>query len=137
MATDKKKLTSPFCMRFTHEERKTLELAAGNRPLAAYIRWLIFKEEIPMARTRGKKPIKDHEKLAKLLAMLGQSRIASNINQLAKAANTGSLPVNDEITQSLNEAVAAIRWMRENLIKAMGLKPQSDKKMADSNDPQG
>ncbi len=72
-------------MRFTEDERKTLELAAGDRPLGAYIRWLIFGDEIPKNRTRGKKPVKDQKELAKLLAMFGQSRISSNINQLAKA----------------------------------------------------
>ena len=35
-----KKYPAPFSMRFTEGERKTLELAAGDRPLAAYIRWL-------------------------------------------------------------------------------------------------
>ena len=51
--------------------------------------------------------------------------IASNINQLAKAANSSLLPVNDEVVQSLHDAVAAIRWMRDTLIEGMGLKPQS------------
>ena len=41
--------------------------------------------------------------LAKLLGVLGKSRIANNINQLAKAANSGSLPVNEEVLQSIND----------------------------------
>ena len=129
----------PFSMRFTKEERKSLELAAAGRPLAAYIRWLIFKEdmpEMPKKRTRGETASQDHKQLAKLLGALGKSRIANNINQLAKAANSGSLPVSEEITNALNESVAAIRWMRETLIKGMGIKPQSNEQ-ENGDDPQG
>ena len=131
------KYPPPFSMRFTKDERKSLELAAAGRPLAAYIRWLIFKEdmpEMPKKRTRGENASQDHKQLAKLLGALGKSRIASNINQLAKAANSGSLPVSKEIIKALNESVAAIKWMREALIKGMGIKPQS-KDEDDSNDP--
>lgn len=131
------KYPAPFSMRFTKDERKSLELAAAGRPLAAYIRWLIFKEdmpEMPKKRTRGETASTDHKQLAKLLGALGKSRIASNINQLAKAANSGSLPVSAEIINALNESVSAIKWMRETLIKGMGIKPQA-KKEDDSNDP--
>tara|TARA_R110001592_G_scaffold27763_1_gene102619 strand:+ start:5646 stop:6074 length:429 start_codon:yes stop_codon:yes gene_type:complete len=128
----------PFSMRFTKEERKSLELAAAGRPLAAYIRWLIFKEdmpEMPKKRTRGETASQDHKQLAKLLGALGKSRIASNINQLAKAANSGSLPISKEIINALNESVSAIKWMRETLIKGMGIKPQNLDE-DDGNDPQ-
>ncbi len=91
--------------------------------------------ELPKKRTRGESVSHDHKQLAKLLGALGKSRIASNINQLAKAANSGSLPVSKEIIKALNESVAAIRWMRETLIKGMGIKPQS-KDGDDGNDPQ-
>ncbi|WP_330178499.1 plasmid mobilization relaxosome protein MobC [Candidatus Vondammii sp. HM_W22] len=127
----------PFSMRFTDDERKALNLAAAGRPLAAYIRWLIFKEdmpEMPKKRTRGESASQDHKQLAKLLGALGKSRIASNINQLAKAANSGSLPVSQEIINALNESVAAIKWMRATLIKGMGIKPQSKDK-DENNDP--
>jgi len=120
-----RKYPSPFCMRFTDNERKTLELAAGNRPLGAYIRWLIFKEEIPVTRTRGKKPVKDQKELAKLLALFGQSRIASNINQLAKAANSGSLPVNMDVLKALNDASRSVILIRKTLMNALGLKAEN------------
>jgi hypothetical protein len=124
-------------MRFTEDERKTLELAAGNRPLGAYIRWLIFKEEIPITRTRGKKPVKDQKELAKLLALLGQSRIASNINQLAKAANSGSLPVNVDVLKALNEASHSVVMIRKTLMNALGLQGSNPDKMEDQpHDPE-
>lgn len=123
---------SPFCMRFTDDERKTLELAAGDRSLSAYIRWLIFGDDIPKNRTRGKKPVKDQKELAKLLSLFGQSRIANNINQLAKAANSGSLPVNMDVLKSLNEASRSVSWIRSTLTKALGLQESSEDK---GNDP--
>jgi len=109
-------------MRFTEGERKALELAAGDRPLAAYIRWLIFGNDIPPRRTRGKKPVKDHQELAKLLSALGKSRITNNINQLTKAANSGSLPVNMDVLKALNEAACSVQWIRQNRSKALGFK---------------
>ena len=130
--TPKNKYPPPFSMRFTEDERKTLELAAAGRPLGAYIRWLIFKEEMPAtmpkARTRGESANIDHKKLAKLLGALGKSRIASNINQLARAANSGSLPVNEDVLKSLFEAVRSIEWMRKKLIEGMGIKAQHKNK---------
>ena len=118
----------PFSMRFTEDERDALEIAAGGQPLAAYIRWAIFKEEeleLPKRRTRETTPNIDRKELAKLLGTLGKSRISQNINQLAKAANSGSLPVNQEVIEELNDACEAVTWIRETLIKAIGIKPQS------------
>lgn len=64
------------------------------------------------------------------MGLLGQSRISQNINQLAKAANSGSLPVTPDVHKALLEATRAIQHMRALLIEAMGLKAHSD-------DPQG
>ncbi len=126
------KYPPPFSMRFTEDERKTLELAADGRPLSAYIRWLIFASKnmptMPKARTRGESASLDHKKLAKLLGALGKSRIANNINQLARAANSGSLPVNEDVLKSLFEAVRSIEGMRKKLIEGMGIKAQGEKK---------
>ncbi|MCU7840903.1 MAG: MobC family plasmid mobilization relaxosome protein [Candidatus Thiodiazotropha sp. (ex Troendleina suluensis)] len=132
-SNNSKKYPPPFSMRFTEDERKALETAAAGRPLAAYIRWLIFKEDMPAMpkkRTRGESASTDHKQLAKLLGALGKSRIANNINQLARAANSGSLPVNEDVLKSLFEAVRSISWMRKKLIEGLGIKAQSDKQVS-------
>ncbi|NBX33593.1 MAG: plasmid mobilization relaxosome protein MobC, partial [Planctomycetes bacterium] len=52
--------------------------------------------------------------LAELLACLGASRIANNLNQLAHAANTGSLAMTPDVEATLKVAcrdVATIRHM--------------------------
>jgi hypothetical protein len=55
--------------------------------------------------------------------MLGQSRLSSNLNQLAKAVNTGSLPVTPETERELRQAARDVMVMRRMLIDALGLDP--------------
>jgi len=56
-----------------------------------------------------------------VLGKLGQSRLSSSLNQLARSANTGSLPVTPDTEAALLEAVAEIREIRRLLIKALNL----------------
>jgi len=87
-------------------------------------------------KTRGKRPVKDHQELAKLLATLGKSNIASNMSQLAVAASSGSLPVNDDVIKSITEACEAILWIKCALIKALGLQSPDTKSDKVSHDPE-
>lgn len=112
----------PFSIRFTKEERRQLEHMAQGGSLGEYIRSRLFNENISIRRTKGRFPVKDEQALSQLLGLLGQSRIPNNINQLAKAANTGSLPVNPDTEKQLHEAYQAVLWMRRQLIQALGLK---------------
>lgn len=118
---------TPFSLRLTFDERAILEGAAGGRPLGAYIRErLLNGEEAPRKKPkkRKKRPIKDIKALSQVLAELGQSRIANNLNQLAKASNTGSLPVTPDTERALRNACADVREMRNLLMRALGY-PQS------------
>jgi len=130
---DKRKYPAPFSLRLSREERKELKRLAGGRPLGEFIKDALFNKKL---RPQLRKPaIQDQKLLAKILGALGQSRIASNINQLAKAANSGSLPVNEEVLKSLFEAVRAIEWMRKNLIEGMGLKAHKPESEESQDDP--
>lgn len=82
---------APLSLRLTPEDRERLESDAVGMSLGAYIRWRLFDPDRPPPRHRGKAPVKDHQALSAVLGQLGQSRIASNLNQLAKAANAGAL----------------------------------------------
>lgn len=115
------KTPAPFSLRLTFEERARLEAAANGVPLGAYIRAILFNEELPKVRRRNMNPVADHQALARVLASLGQSRLSSNLNQLARAVNTGTLPVHPEIEAELREACADIAQMRAILIEALGL----------------
>lgn len=115
------KRPSPFSLRLSFEQRTRLERDAGDMPLGAYILERVFNDEAAPKRRRGKNPVKDHQALAQVLGMLGQSRLSSNLNQLARSANTGSLPVTPDTEAALIEAVAEIREIRRLLIEALNL----------------
>lgn len=124
MAKDRETPLSPFSMRFTPEERERLDRATAGIPLAAHIRSLIFDEDLLKKRRKPRKsPVKDHQVLARLQAELGQSRLASNLNQLAKAANSGSLEVSPDTEKAIQNACNDIKWMRHMLMEALGLEP--------------
>lgn len=116
------KRPAPFSLRLTFEERARLEKEAAGFSLSAYIKWRIFDPDKPPPRKRGKAPVKDHKVLAALLAKLGQSRLASNLNQLAKAVNSGSLAVTPDTEKDIKRAAQDINDMRSLLIMALGLK---------------
>jgi Bacterial mobilisation protein (MobC) len=111
----------PFSLRLTFEERAKLERDAAGMSLGAYIRARMLDPDTIAPRKRGKFPVKDHRTLAQLLAMLGQSRLANNVNQLARAANTGSLPVTPETEEALLTAVREVTHMRALLIEALNV----------------
>ncbi len=124
-----KKHSAPFSIRFTDEERTRLEQAAGTHSLAAYIRLKLFTgDDAPTGRRRAtKKPRQPSAELAVLghmLGGLGQSRLANNLNQIAKAANMGTLPLGPELEEELWKACAEIQQMRVALIEALGVKSQ-------------
>lgn len=112
---------APFSLRLTPEERLHLERDAWGMSLAAYVKWRLFDPGRPPPRRRGAAPIKDHAALARLLALLGQSRLASNLNQIAKAAHVGALPVTPELEAELRAAVAHVAEIRRELITALNL----------------
>lgn len=115
------KQTSPFCLRLTSEERAQLEREAAGLPLGEYVRQRVFDEDRIKRRTRNKHPVRDHQILSQLLGELGRSRLSNNLNQLAKAANSGLLILTPEVKTALLNACADIRHIREALMKSLGL----------------
>jgi hypothetical protein len=114
------KREAPFSLRLTFEERAQLEAAANGVPLGTYIKAVMFGTELPKIRRRGTEPVKDHEALGRVMAALGQSRLSSNLNQMARAVNTGTLPVHPETESDLRQACADVHLMRSTLLEAFG-----------------
>lgn len=112
---------APTSIRFSKSERRELERAANGAPIATYVKSRLFGSPLPRHRTRGQNPVKDFEALGRVLGLLGQSRIASNLNQLARAANLGALSIPPEAAAELNEACRAVIQMRRELLGALGL----------------
>lgn len=95
-------------------------------PLGTYIKSRLF-DAGPSVRVRRKGlTIQDREAHARALALLGSSRLSSNLNQMAHAVNIGVLPVTPETEAELYEAVRDVRSIRQLLLAALGLKPEGD-----------
>lgn len=120
-APSRKKRPAPFCIRLTPDERAYLERQARNRPLGTYIRDRLLGERAEKRRAQ-RRPTMEQEQYAALLAALGASRLSSNLNQLAKAANTGTLDVSQNLEQQLEDACGAVLEMRKALFMALNLK---------------
>lgn len=118
---EKKKRDAPLSLRLSRHGRARLDRDAAGMSLGAYIKWRLFDPDRPPPRTRGKAPVRDHILLSQLMALLGQSRLSSNVNQLAKAANSGSLPVTPETESDLRHACRDIAEIRRMLMQALGL----------------
>ena len=114
------KAAAPFSLRLSVEERAKLEAAAAGAPLGGFIRAKLFEGELTPRRTRKPAPVKDHMALAQVLGMLGNLRLANNLNQLARAANIGTLPLTPEVEEELIRACAAVLAIRAELIRALG-----------------
>ncbi len=116
------KRLAPFSLRLTVEEREQLERQSGGLSLGAYIKSVIFSDDAPKYRKRRKGSTAEQQLLAEILARLGQTRTANNLNQIAKHLNQGTLVVDEELEADLNRAVAEVAWMRAQLMNALGRK---------------
>ena len=116
-------------MRFSDAERAELDQRRGVLSLAAYIRLELFSKDKAHAKSskaykrKHYAPSAELGVIASMLGDLGKSRLASNMNQIAKAANIGTLPVTPELEADLKEACAHIVYMRRALMQALGLRP--------------
>lgn len=116
----KKPREAPFSLRLSFEEKALLRAAANGVPLGAYIKAKLFDEPLEKVRRRNTNPVKDHEALGRVLGALGKSRLSQNLNQIARAANTGSLPVSPELEGELRQACADVETLRKELLRALG-----------------
>ena len=116
----------PFSLRLTYEERARLDAERGDKSLAAYIRERLFGANAAPRKRRGNSPVQDKEALGRMAGALGQSRLSQNMNQLAKAVNSGSLPVTPETEAEIKEACREIAEMRAELLAALGKVPGSE-----------
>ena len=118
--------TTPFSMRLTRAQRRKLGEDAAPMPVGEYVRARLFDNPTPLKRP-SRRPVQDEKALVQVLGALGRSRLSSNLNQLARAVHSGSLPVTPETEQAILNACAQINAMSAELVKALGL-PEEDKK---------
>lgn len=123
----KRKAIPPLSIRLNAEEREMLVNAAGSMTIAAYVRLKLFDEsEVPTHRKayvrKKTTPTSELTMIAHILGCLGESGIASSLNDIAKAAKIGALPVTSELENEVHNACDAVQEIRVLLISAMGVK---------------
>ena len=111
---------SPLTLRLTREARARLEELAAGMALSTYVRACVFGEEAKRRKRRPKDTVTDKRAIAEALALLGQSRIANNLNQLAYHANIGALEITAKERNQIEEAYAHVLAIRAFLVSALG-----------------
>ncbi|MBX3567508.1 MAG: hypothetical protein KF914_05580 [Rhizobiaceae bacterium] len=120
----RRKRDAPFAIRLSKEERARLEQEAAGAPLGTYIKAKALGLP-PLRMRRSGLAVEDRQALAKALALLGRSRLSSNLNQLARLANVGALPMTPETEAELSGALSDVHDIRRLLMTALGLKPEA------------
>lgn len=114
----KSKRPAPLSVRLSPEEIARLNHdCQGYASRNDYIKDRLFAQHGQRSR---KSLAKEREALSQILGLLGASRIANNLNQLAYRANVDSFLFTPEVKQQLDEAYEAIMQMRELLLQALG-----------------
>jgi hypothetical protein len=115
---------APFSLRLSAAERERLTKEARGVPLGTYIKSKVLGEAIPLRMRRSGICVEDRHALARVLAALGSSRLTANLNQLARLAHIGALPLTPEVEEELAAVLRELREMRALLLEALGLKPE-------------
>ena len=123
----KDKTLSPVTLRLSSDEISKLNILSKGMSRSAYIRKCVFGKNTTPRKIRSRVPVKDQEILAQVLGLLGQTRIANNLNQIAYEANCGSLLMDQETEDEIKLACAHIAFMRVKLIEALGIKKRGKK----------
>ena len=101
-------------------------------PLSAYINSLLFAGDAQTCWQRRPAAEADEQLLAELPACLGACRLSNNLNQLAKAANTGSLYFDADTKDDIKRACDDMRAMRLMLMQALGLQVKEEPREKES-----
>jgi len=95
-------------------------MEAAGAPLGAYIKSKLL-DGMPAGRKRRKVlTIEDREALARALALLGRSDLLHSLQDMAHAAEIGTLLVTPETEAELRTALSAVQDIRAALLDALG-----------------
>lgn len=112
------KRPSPFSIRLSQDERARLEAEAQGVPLGSYIK----AKALGGSAIKRAALVEDRRALAQALALLGQSRLASNLNQMAHLGHLGALIFTPEEAAELSAALKHVAEIRALLLKATGVR---------------
>ena len=113
-------------VRLSDAELTELRAAAGSKTLSDHLRDRLFDKGRRTQRKPRRALRADTAALGQILGAIGRSRVAANVEQLARDARSGALLLDDVTARQIAEAHAEIRDIRERLIAAMGLTSTQD-----------
>lgn len=114
-----KQRPAPLSIRLSPEQRTDLSRRAGDQPLGAYIKAVLFEDGWER-RASSARPALERESLGQALGMLGQSNLAGNLATLAHAARDGFLYTDPATIKQLEQACSDIAAIRALLMEALG-----------------
>lgn len=122
MSAPSEKAEIVITFRVTRSEFEKIERDRAHTSRSEHCRHAVAGYVKPQQRVRVRVPVKDHQALAKVLALIGDLRWSSNINQLARASNSGSLPVTPDTERALQLASRYLKEIRDLVLAALGFK---------------
>lgn len=122
MPNDTVKKTSPLSVRLTQAERDNLLNRAGGLTLSDFVKQVLF-DGAPQVHSGL--AVANRTLLAHLLATLGASNIAPNLDALAQEAEHGNLAADDETIKAIRQASDDIRLMHNALMRGLGKKERA------------
>lgn len=120
----RKKRPAPLSIRMTDAERVRLEEKAAGMALSAYIKAVVLEDGDAPRKRRGSQPIKDYQKIAIALDLLGRMNAFSTFDGLLQASDNERLYLSPQIEAEIRKACADIRLIRCHLITALGVKAE-------------
>lgn len=116
--SDKRQRSRQYSVRFTDAEAAELERKASDAGLsvAAYLRAASLGDAGPRAARR---PPVEREQLVLLSGLVG--KLGSNVNQIARALNSGDAP--DGLSDDIKAAAVEVAEMRATIRDTLGWKP--------------
>ena len=115
------KKPTPLSIRLTEAERETLLERAGTKTLSAFVKGVLF-DAAPASPRYSAINQANRALLAHLLATLGASRIAPNLDRLAHEADHSGFGEDAETRRRVAEACDDVRLMHNALMRGLGLK---------------
>ncbi|MEM0909425.1 MAG: plasmid mobilization relaxosome protein MobC [Pseudomonadota bacterium] len=118
-------LDSSVTLRITSAERMRWQHHADQFDMSTskYIRMMMASEDSQRKLSILLSRENRRQDYAVILHALGKSRIASNLNQLAHAANVGNVVFTPDVVAQINEAYEVILYIRTLLIKGARGRP--------------
>ena len=112
-------------LRMSVEERQALRDSALDRTLSETIRSILFNPDNPPGNGMRFSAHARQKLLAQILAELGRTDIAGSLRGLSKAADIGALPLTPAVLSEIEAAIRDVKTIRTELLKALGLRPES------------